>query len=472
MSNYLPNTSYYYDSSSAKGMDTFLKYIYTIAKSNPDLLITSRIIYNELKFDNLKKIELDNYSQGISTEHLFEKWKERFAGRKNIKVYREMSNSPYFLQFVNELEQDSGEYIKLYIPLDYEHLYDGVNQIFDFLDREEIEHVSKVSKQMRVDNVIIRLNAEDFDNANRIIEFISRNSKIKNGLNRTNPFVPTRKGIGIISDHGNSYNYDLSEYISNYINESLKLNKEDVSVEEFRDYLKTCCYDMSVLDTFELAFNGHSRINTDNVVLNDEQKYMLFLDALKYTYYKHGMQQAKKAIVHVMEENDYGYFSRGVDLRENLRKYVNGEEMRDMITGRLKLFMDPEAVSISDDGIASQFCDIIFSDELVLLFDEICNATLSKYGVVHLEYAINKFIMTGSTGSFSRYGENGGHINYRDCLKRFDNKTLLSLIAKSLRIKGIDADSFKINDLVDLYVTNLNQSRYDNPENEENELKI
>ena len=54
MSNYLPNTSYYYDLSTAKGMDTFLKYIYTIAQCNPNIMISPYIIYNELKNTNLK----------------------------------------------------------------------------------------------------------------------------------------------------------------------------------------------------------------------------------------------------------------------------------------------------------------------------------------------------------------------------------------------------------------------------------
>ena len=35
MSDNLPNTSFYYDMSTAKGMDTFLKHIHTIVKSNP-----------------------------------------------------------------------------------------------------------------------------------------------------------------------------------------------------------------------------------------------------------------------------------------------------------------------------------------------------------------------------------------------------------------------------------------------------
>ena len=327
---------------------------------------------------------------------------------------------------------------------------------------------------MRVDNVTIRLHAEDFDNANKIIDFVKSNQYIRNGLNKLNPFIPTRKGIGILSDHGNSYDFDLAKYITSFINDSLKSNKSDISIEEFRGYLKAGCYDMELLDTFELAYNGYSRINIENVELNEEQKYMLFLDTLRYTYNKHGIYQAKRAIVNAIDNGDYNYFSRGAggtELRDNLRKHVSGEEMRNMITDRLKLFMDPDSISISDDGIASQFCDIVFSDELVLLFDDICTATLNRHSKEQLEFAINKFIMTGSTESFSRYG-NDNKVNYRECLKKFDNKTLLSLIAKSLRIKGIDADVFRINDLVDVYIANLVQSNYYDHENEENPLRI
>lgn len=466
MSNYLPNTSYYYDMSTAKGMDLFLKYIYTIAKSNPELIVSPQIIYNELKFDNLKRIEVDEFSQGISTMHFFEKWRQRFNDRKNIRAFRDEEYYPYFFQFKNRIKDDNGEYIKLYIPFDYEHLDEGVNQLFDFLDSENIEHESYVASQMRVDNVIVRLQANDFDNANKIIDFITKNSKTKNGFNKVNPFIPTRKNIGIMSDKGSSYNMSIAKYISEFIIESIKLNRSDVSAEEFRSYLKTYCYDMDVLDTFELAYNGHSRVNTEEGILNgplsEEQKYMLFLDTLKNTYRRHGINQAKSAIVHAIENNDYEYFSRGnnrIHLRNNLKKFVNPDNMFNMIQDRLKLFYDPSAISINIEGLASQFCDTVFSDELMLLLDEISTVTLEKRGPEQLEYALNNFFMTGNMDNFSRYRDND-KINYRKMLKYFDNKTLLSIVSKSLKVKGIDCGNFRINDLIPTYVSNLAESYY------------
>ncbi len=468
MSDNLPNTSFYYDMSTAKGMDTFLKHIHTIVKSNPELSMNSDIIYNELKFNNLKKLEVDKYSQGISVEHFFENWRQRFIGRKNLKAFRDEVRFPYFFQFVNPIKHDTGEYIKLYIPLDYEHLYEGVNQIFDFLDKEGIEHESIVSSQMRVDNVIIRLRADDFDNANKIIDFITSNSKIKGGLNRVNPFVPSRKGIGIMCEHGNSYNRDISKLICSYMDYCKINNINETSAEEFRKYIKSSCYDMSVLDTFELAYNGHSRVNTNEGILNgplsEEQKYSLFLDTLRETYKKYGIKQIKSAIVNAINDGDYGFFIRGTGntkYRENLRKFVSGEDIFNMINDRLKLFMDPNAISISIDGVASQFCDILFSDELVFMLDEISNVTLESRGKEQLEFALNQFLYTGKTSAFSRYRNGDTSINYRNKMARIDNKTILDIVSKSLRIKGIDTSTLDTKDLINIYINKLIESKYD-----------
>lgn len=468
MSDNLPNTSFYYDLSTAKEMDSFLKYINTIAKSNPELYISSNIIYNELKHNNLRKAEIDNYSQGISTEHFFEIWRQKFSGRNNLLAFRDEVNLPYFFQFINQIKNDSGEYIKLYIPLDYDHLLDGVNEIIDFLDREEIEYESKVSANMRVDNVTIRLKASDFDNANKIIDFISNNPKIRGGLNKNNPFVPTRKGIGIMCDHGNSYNRDISRLISSYFVYCRTNHVDEVSIEEFRKYIKSACYDMSVLDTFELAYNGYSRVNTNegilNGILSEEQKFMLFLDTIRETYNKHGIKQVKSAISLAISENDYGSFSRGsgvTKLRENLEKYVTGEEMFSMINDRLRLLMDPEEISVSVDGAASQFCDILFSDELIFILDEVSNVTIESYGESQLKYALNNFLYTGSTNGFSRYRNNDTLINYRKMMSQFDNRTILDIVSKSLRVKGINTSGVDIRDLINVYAHYLVESKYE-----------
>ena len=222
MSSYLPNTSYYYDPSTAKEMDLFLNHIYLIAKCNPNIIVGRKIIYNELKKYYLKKTNVDDFGFGKSIEEYFELWGKRFAERKNIFAYRDDEYYPYFFQFVNPIKNDTGEYIKLSIPMDYEHIYMAANEIFDFLAESGIEHESMIPKQMSSSSIIIRLQAEDFDNANKIIAFISGNSKIRNGLNKVNPFIPTRRGIGISSDHGNSYSNDLANYIGSFINDSLK----------------------------------------------------------------------------------------------------------------------------------------------------------------------------------------------------------------------------------------------------------
>ena len=467
MSSFLPNTSFYYDVSTAPEMDTFLKRIYTIAKDNPELYISPAIIYNELKNNNLKRSEVNEYGQGINVRPYFDRFRMKYSGRNDLLAFCDEVNFPGYFQFIKAFKDDPKEFIKLYIPLDLEHLYDGVNEIIDYLVSNNVEFEAELSGKMRTDNFCIRLKVDEFEKANRLIDYISINSKTKDGLNENNPFLPSRKGVAIITDRGNSYNYDLSKYISTYI-ANCKLNRsEDVSLEEFRNYLRDFCYNMNVLDNFELAYEGHSKVNTEEGIvsgtLNEAQKYMLFLDTLKETYRKHGASQAKLAISKALDEDSYDYFSRGDTknrLRENLKNTVNSEDMLKLLTDRLQLFMDPEEISVSNEGIASQFCDILFSDELVMILDSACDATLEKYDRGQLEYALDKYLTTGASDGFARFANNDRSVNYRRMMRRIDNKTLLDIISKSLRIKGVDTREVDIKDLISRYVTNLIDSNY------------
>ena len=50
---------------------------------------------------------------------------------------------------------------KLYIPLDKEHIFDGANQLFDFLIREKIPHVSKIGKYISMDDIVVRVDTPE-----------------------------------------------------------------------------------------------------------------------------------------------------------------------------------------------------------------------------------------------------------------------------------------------------------------------
>ena len=221
-------------------MDSFLKYIYEIKKSNPKIMITNSLVYREITRSGLKENDMNIDRSLISNQHLFPKWTERYMHHQGINVFCNPAWE-YFLQFTNgDIYED--EFIKLYIPIDKEHLYEGANILFDFIESQNITHLSKISQEIRSDNIVVRLTKNDFANAQKIIDFVNNNTYLKEGLNKTNPFTPTYKGIGLMQEKGISYNNEISLIISNYILRSYNDNKEDVNINDFLDYFSKHCY--------------------------------------------------------------------------------------------------------------------------------------------------------------------------------------------------------------------------------------
>ena len=95
-----------------------------------------------------------------------------------------------------------------------------------------------------------------------------------------------------------------------------------------------------------------------------------------------------------------------------------------------------------------------------MILDSACDATLEKYDRGQLEYALDKYLTTGASDGFARFANNDRSVNYRRMMRRIDNKTLLDIISKSLRIKGVDTREVDIKDLISRYVTNLIDSNY------------
>ena len=166
------NNKYDFDPSKRKEMQEFLDFIYTITIQNPNVNINFGAIYNQLIFRGLSPNEKTENGVGINTRQFFDRWKERFASRRNVSAFCDEKNFEEWFQFVNGNVRE-GEFIKLYIPINTPHLYEGVNQLFDFIASENIEHESKVGEIARIDNVIVRLRKGDKTSAQKIIDFIN-----------------------------------------------------------------------------------------------------------------------------------------------------------------------------------------------------------------------------------------------------------------------------------------------------------
>ena len=206
-------------------IEKFLKLISEISKNG--ISIDSNLVYSNL---------ISIYNKKEPTIEYFDLWQKNFEKTGNISVFVD-PNWKHFCQFKSYGNKNFREKIKVYVPMDRSHICHGVTQLFEFIVKNNISHLSKVSDITRFDDVVLRL--DDENSVSRIIDFINKNSYIKEGLIPSNPFSPSHNGISITWDGSLSYNYAVSEWISDYIN-VLKINNklEDVSYVGFYSFIK------------------------------------------------------------------------------------------------------------------------------------------------------------------------------------------------------------------------------------------
>lgn len=240
-----------------KRIDEFLKRWAKIAKSNPNIEFNTKsmknAIYNELirlgvdekdKSVNLRDTKSPQnfscnhyYSYIVNPDSAFNNWLQHFDKNNNIDVFVS-PNWSYFCQFVSKDKTASiaKDHIKVYIPLDAKHIEEGAKQIFDFLSNNNIPHLSKIGKNIRFDDIVIRLvNKEDAD---KLINFVNNNKYIQNGLIEANPFAFNNNGIALACDGNLSYNDTIAGLIDMYIGQKKRENAlNTVGLRNFYSYL-------------------------------------------------------------------------------------------------------------------------------------------------------------------------------------------------------------------------------------------
>ena len=210
-----------------------------------DIKLTGEEVYEFLKFFEIP----ENKENSNVKENIFNKWISRFKSKDTEVTIPEHEN--HFCLFEHGfIKTDS---IKMYIPLDYEHLYEGANQIFDFLEENNINHSSKIANIIRNDNLVVRLNNEQ--EAKKLQEFIEKNEYIKEGLIPVNPFCINKNGVGYGYDNTVSYNQCLADALAYYINNMKENNAtiEDINIKTFYNSLEEVQARPDILRTFEYA---------------------------------------------------------------------------------------------------------------------------------------------------------------------------------------------------------------------------
>ena len=240
-----------------KGIEDFLKKWAKIAASNPDMSFNNEsmknAIYNDLIHIGVNKedtkINLRDtsspldfktnipYSREVYVDSAFNNWLEYYHNNNNIDVFVS-PNWSYFCQFVSKDKSayTAKEHIKVYIPLDSKHIENGAKLIFDFLTKNNITHLSKIGKNIRFDDIVVRLiNPED---AEKLNNFIKNNKYINEGIIEANPFAFHNDKIAMACDGQLSYNDTVAGMIDMYIDKKRKENKlREVGFKDFYSFL-------------------------------------------------------------------------------------------------------------------------------------------------------------------------------------------------------------------------------------------
>ena len=213
-------------------IDNFLKFFRDILIQNPQIELNKEMVYHQLVSLGIPETEKNK-----TIKHNFNEWINHFSTIDNCDVFV-AENWQYFCQFVSHdnVAKTSTEHIKIYIPLDANHIEYGANQIFEFLARENIPHVSKIGSHVRFDDIVIRLvNPND---SVKLINFVTNNSYIQEGLLQPNPFAFNINGIAMASDGRLSYNSTVAHLISLYIDEKKRTNSlNTINIDNFYNYI-------------------------------------------------------------------------------------------------------------------------------------------------------------------------------------------------------------------------------------------
>lgn len=462
--NSLPNTGISLDSPRINEMNDFLNMMLSIAKQNNTKLSTDDVYYL-LSRVNIKK---NDHNKRKSIENIFHTWIERFRNIRGVSVFQS-ENWKYFCQFTNRAELLDTRDIKMYIPIDYDHLAKGVNELFDFMASLNMAHASKVGMDLRNDNVVIRLPIEDVENAYRIIDFCNNNKYIKAGLNKTNPFVPNYNGLGVMYEEGFSYNYEMASGIATFINRNLY--RDRVSIDDFNKEFDSLFRNNQYYNSIRTAYSeavGFSKGQFQKAgknynvsfQLTPTQKENIFMKAVTATYSKYGIEQVKYAILRAINSDDYSFFtSNNENLRSRLKNNVSSRDMFNMIYAIVEKRIG-RVDGIDLETLVNRFISLSFGNSLATSLNAACNATLQKYGPEQLRRALNDFYRYGVIERFTRRSLNPNDTtNYREIISNFDKSSLISTIKSNLQITGTNIEYMNEEGLINFYVDYLSNSR-------------
>jgi len=350
-------------------MQEFLNVLKEFAISNPNKEITRDFVYSILVRFRVEKNE-ESFMPAVKQDY-YEGWKERFKNVNNLNVDDHVQGD--FCWFLNTYDVINA--IKLYIPLDYDHIKEGAEQLFDFISSTNMIHQSKIASKIRNDNVVVRVNS--LEDAQKIVNFVSSNSYIQEGMLKVNPFLPNMNGIGMVMDNDYSFNGELSSLLSSFIEWLKKENRLDlVTVEEFNKYIKfqiEYVNDLDLKNIYSLLEKTTSKSfhiqefveQAKSKLVNDydQQRKRItdpsyYLEKAIIVTENHYPGNSKEAILNYLN-NNADFFTRKENARAGLVKYVKPGDVISLITK--KLHESGITYAVNQEELIEKYLDLVLN---------------------------------------------------------------------------------------------------------------
>ncbi len=466
-------------------INNFIKWFAKVYEQNPNVLITSDSIYDALKNYDFSQEEINNKD----AKDVVERLEEYYSKSKRLNVYVDLRQTS-FLQFrsYNVSEFDSN-CVKLYVSVPKEKYEETAKIIFDYIEKKKIKSLSKISKNVRSDSIVLRLpNSKE---AKQVIDFINKNEKITKFARKTNPFLYREGIVGVVFDRMLSYNSVVSELVQKYLQNLKNQNSlNNASYQDFKNYIKefyqSCfrnCDKIGNVDSFSILRRQHKSFDTKGEgIYNLENVIRLILNNIEDNYNldsyfryfdsvidKDNIESFSKYYSEMYNKKDL--FNHNILPKERRNdaiiienpKYKNyientKEDYKKIFANDVNINPLPkerrnDAIMISDLYVENKSNENnqSFSNQNnsnpYLIFYNAALETLKKYGVEQLKLALNK-ASEGKYESFTNFN------NSRNNLVKYVNPSFIGLYCRYyLNSVGIT----EINDLIPQFVDTLNK---------------
>lgn len=359
--------------------------------------------------------------------------------------------------------------------MDGEHIQEGTKMIFDFLAKNNITHLSKVSNRIRFDDVVVRLvNEQDVD---KLMSFVKQNSYIQSGLISANPFAYNKDGIALACDGHLSYNDTVAKFISIYIasnKNNQTLNK--VGKDDFYDFLIVYYNNVfanrdyqRIISDFNLNATGQE---LSDIIINYKQVLELIIkssspdfsydDYLKHYRSNIGLSKNEELVhnVHIPMKDDDALENLLLEIVQVMTHKYGKETTINSIDDYLHSGNTRRITK--DNNLRSraqyfQLCEKLNNvlKQTNLSLTEYINLLKEKHIKLDNNNSKNEILLSGIIGTYKKYQQlSGDGINYvRSAIRRLVLKGDYLGFTRDNGIRETIMNNFSRNDIIDLLKT-------------------